>query len=88
MIAAGKTNALAGGTAQGIAKQNSIDPKQCSSASGDRKAFATMQAAYALKGYALLRLADGAMLAERWGYLRTLDNMTQAVQFLQQIGGR
>jgi len=61
---------------------------QCSSASADHKAFATLQAQFSLKGWALLRLADGVMLAERWGFVRQLDTMTQAAQFLQQIGGR
>jgi hypothetical protein len=83
-----KTNALAGRAAQGIEEQALADPMQCTSASADHKAFATLQAAYSLKGYALLRLADGVMLAERWGFTRQLDTMTQAAQFLHQIGGR
>ena len=58
------------------------------SASNDPKGFAALQSAYALQGYALHRVADGLLLVERWGYSRTLDSMTQAAQFLSQIGGR
>lgn len=58
-----------------------------SDSNSERKAFATLQAQFSLKGYALLRLAEGVMLAERWGFTRQLDTMTQAAQFLHQIGG-
>ena len=47
----------------------------------------SLQALFSLKGYALMRLADGVMLAERWGRFRQLDTLAQAAQFLQQIGG-
>ncbi|MCV2367321.1 hypothetical protein [Roseateles oligotrophus] len=56
-------------------------------ASADPKAFATLQAQFSLKGYALLRMADGVILAERWGFIRQLDSLAQAAQFLHQIGG-
>lgn len=87
-MSAAKTAALAGGAAQGSEKPWKTYALECSSARDDGKAFATLQAQFSLKGFALLRLADGVMLAERWGFTRQLDTMTQAAQFLHQIGGR
>ena len=52
------------------------------------KRFANIAAALALKGYALHRLPDGSLLIARGGYSRTFDTLTQAAQFLTQIGGR
>lgn len=86
-MSAAKTNALADKTAQCIEKQEIERAEQCSSASEDSKSFATLQAQFALKGFALMRLADGVLLAERWGCFRQLDTQSQADQFLQQIGG-
>ncbi|MBY0235033.1 MAG: hypothetical protein K2W93_08630 [Burkholderiaceae bacterium] len=87
-MSAEKTTALAGGAAQGSDKNGKTHGDECSSASADHKAFATLQAQFSLKGWGLLRLADGVMLAERWGCLRQLDTLAQAAQFLHQIGGR
>ena len=50
--------------------------------------FANIAAALALKGYELHRLPDGCLLIERWSYSRSFDTLTQAAQFLTQIGGR
>lgn len=86
-MSATKTTALAGGAAQGSEKHGIERAEECSSASDDCKAFATLQAQFSLKGFALMRLADGVMLAERWGCFRQLDTLAQAAQFLQQIGG-
>lgn len=60
----------------------------CASTDAERKALAGLQAAFALRGWALCRLADSTLAIERWGHTRTLDGITQAVQFLQTIGGR
>jgi len=68
-----------------MSRQKAVTP---TSASQEPKTFANVQAALALRGFALNRMADGLLLIERWGYSRTLDNMTQAAQFLSQIGGR
>lgn len=53
----------------------------------DRKAFATLRAHLALKGYELYRQRDGAMLITKWGLLKTLADVDEASKFLQQIGG-
>lgn len=56
------------------------------------KEFATLQAAFALRGHALHRHggADGAtgLYAVRWGLVRHLATADDARQFLAQIGGR
>jgi hypothetical protein len=52
------------------------------------KALATLQAQFALKGFVLASLHDGSLIVERWGFIKALDNITQATQFLQAIGGR
>lgn len=82
-----KTEAQAGGTAQGFGETFPVDAPNCANTEEERKAFATLQAAFALKGFALVKLADHTLIAERWGYVRALDDMNQAAQFLVQIGG-
>ena len=56
------------------------------------KAFATLRAAFALRGHTLHRTAliDGPVTywAERWGLVRYLPTLHDAVLFLAQIGGR
>lgn len=56
------------------------------------KEFATLQAAFALRGHALHRHsgADGAtgLYAVRWGLVRDLATADDARRFLAQIGGR
>jgi hypothetical protein len=64
------------------------DKHYFASAPSTDKALDNITAALALKGYALHRMADGLLLIERWGYSRTVDGITQAAQFLIQIGGR
>jgi len=64
------------------------DSPDFASAPSTDKALTNIAAALALKGYALHRMADGLLLIERWGYSRTVDGITQAAQFLIQIGGR
>ena len=56
------------------------------------KAFATLQAAFAMKGYTLHRsdASDGPEIycAERWGLVRYLPTLHDVVLFLVQRGGR
>ena len=47
-----------------------------------RKAIATAQAEYALHGYQLHPLDDGRFLAMRWGLVRELRTLAEAVQWL------
>ena len=51
------------------------------------KQFATLQARYALAGFALLELADGSLLATRWNCCKPLVDATAALRFLRQMGG-
>ena len=56
------------------------------------KAFATLRAAFALRGHTLHRTdpTDGPVTfwAERWGLVRYLPTLHDAALFLAQIGGR
>lgn len=87
-MSAQQTEAPTVGSVQGFGEQGSVDSADSASLSTERKGFASLQAAFALQGYALHRFSDGLLLVERWGYSRTLDSITQAAQFLAQIGGR
>lgn len=87
-MSAAKTDAQASAKVLSVGEPTKANTLDCADDGAERKAFSTMQAAFALKGYALHRLTDGLLLAERWGYTRTLDGLSQAAQFLTQIGGR
>lgn len=56
----------------------------------ERKAFATLRAALALRGYALHRSDphDGEVVfvATRWGHARELKTLAAVVQFAGQVG--
>jgi len=56
------------------------------------KAFATLRAAFAMKGHSLHRTnpIDGPVTfwAERWGLVRYLPTIDAVGRFLAQIGGR
>lgn len=51
------------------------------------KQLATLQALFALRGYALHQLADSTLLVERWGYCRTVASVEDAAGVLAQLGG-
>lgn len=69
--------------------QNGVDSPITTTES---KAFATLQARFALRGHALHRVASPsgtqAFWAERWGLVRYLPSLHDAALFLAQIGGR
>lgn len=69
--------------------QNGVDSP---TATAESKAFATLQARFALRGHALHRVASPngpqAFWAERWGLVRYLPSLHDAALFLAQIGGR
>lgn len=54
---------------------------------GQGKRLATLQALFALRGYALHQLADSTLLVERWGYCRPVADVDDAAQVLAQLGG-
>jgi len=58
----------------------------------DRKEFASLQAAFALRGHELTKTesTDGSVsyYACRWGLSRHLPHMEAVKAFLHQIGGR
>lgn len=51
------------------------------------KRLATLQALFALRGYALHQLADSTLLVERWGYCRAVATVEEAAAVLAQLGG-
>jgi hypothetical protein len=53
----------------------------------DAKRWATLQARFALAGFELVRLADGTLLASRWGMFGSLANLYDAEAFLKRAAG-
>lgn len=51
------------------------------------KQLATLQALFAMRGYALHQLADSTLLVERWGYCRAVATVDDAAGVLLQLGG-
>ena len=79
--------ALAGGAVQGFGDIAAVNPADSASDATDCKAFNTLRAQFSLKGWTLVMLADGALIAGRWGNIRTLDTLSQAAALLALIGG-
>ncbi|MCE1194226.1 MAG: hypothetical protein LWW96_18940 [Acidovorax sp.] len=69
--------------------QNGVDSPTITAES---KAFATLQARFALCGHALHRVNNPngtqTFWAERWGLVRYLPSLQDATLFLARIGGR
>lgn len=57
-------------------------------AEAERKAFATLQAEFALAGHELVRLADGSLMVGRWGLSRPLASTEEARAWLSRVTGR
>lgn len=53
----------------------------------DRKAFATMQAKLAFRGFALHAQDDGSFLAVRWNCCKPLADLAEVHAFLHQVSG-
>lgn len=53
----------------------------------ERKAFATLAARLALRGYALHDLSCGGFLISRWDRTAHFSDLSGVRQFLQRIGG-
>jgi len=69
---------------------NRTDPgpsAPCASHPPRSKQLATLQALFALRGYALHQLVDSTLLVERWGYCRTVATVEEAAGVLAQLGG-
>jgi hypothetical protein len=54
----------------------------------DRKAFATVAAELALRGFALHELADGSYLVTRWNLTVPCASLGAAMAFLRQVKGQ
>lgn len=59
----------------------------CAGQPPQSKQLATLQALFALRGYALHQLADSTLLVERWGYCRPVATVEDAAGVLAQLGG-
>lgn len=69
---------------------NSVGPGPSAPYAGQlprSKQLATLQALFALRGYALHQLADSTLLLERWGYCRAVATVEEAASTLAQLGG-
>jgi hypothetical protein len=81
-------NPLGGGLSGATAKKHAtnVTPKF-----DDAKAFASLQAKFAIAGHTLYRTVnpDGTILylAWKWGYFRELKNLEAVAAFLAMIGG-
>lgn len=73
--------------AEGFGDQDKADTPIVADLDGQRKAFMTLRARFAMSGLALLELSDGSLLATRWNLCRPLADATAALRFLRQIGG-
>lgn len=51
------------------------------------KQFATLQDEFALAGFELVSLADGTLLASRWGMFKPLPDVATARLWLRHVGG-
>ncbi len=79
--------ALTGETVQGFEGVTAGDRSNSASDAADRKAFATLQAQFALKGLDLVRMVDGVMYASKWGQIVMLADATKAQALLNKLGG-
>lgn len=68
-----------------------ISQQDCLTNETERKAFATLQAEFALLGHALRRVCPddrpGWFMVTRWGVVRDLPTLEDVRHFLHQIGG-
>ena len=74
-------------TVQDIEGVTAGDRSDSASEAADRKAFATLQARFALKELVLVRMVDGLMYASKRGQILMLADMAHALKFLDKIGG-
>ena len=51
------------------------------------KSFLTLAAQYAMAGHQLIRSGDGGLYAARWGMVRHLADLGEAMRFLAQVSG-
>jgi len=63
----------------------------CARLKDEDKQFSTLAAEYALAGHALIRANPGdekaPYYAMRWGWMKPIHSLTQAIQLLRQIKG-
>lgn len=53
----------------------------------EAKRFATVQARAALAGVELVRLADGSLLASKWGMFKSFSDADEVDSWLVRVGG-
>ncbi len=73
--------------AEGFKGKGTTDTQIFADIDAGRKSFVTLQARYALAGFALLELADGTLLATRWNCSKPLSDLYAAHRFLRQVTG-
>ena len=90
MIAAPQKSESPGGAGP-FADQTKVTSPNSATVTSSAKEFATLQAAFALRGHELVRIdpADPrtGYYCTKWGLVRHLADLNAARAFLQQIGG-
>lgn len=69
-------------------KTNQNPSPKCASDEGVSKAFATLRAELALRGFGLHEMADSGYFVSKWNLSRQLPDLRAVRQMLVQIGGR
>lgn len=52
----------------------------------DRKAFCTLRAHLALRGYSVFELSDGTFIASKWNLTKPLADLRALAVFARQLG--
>lgn len=73
-------------------EDNAISDLEFSTVDRSEEAFGMLRAAFAMRGQTLNRIEPPdqpvTILVERWGFVKHLPTIGDAILFLEQIGGR
>ena len=70
---------------QATRSREQIEHRNSATFAGADKAFLTLRAVLALKGYSLLQLQDGSFLVSRWTSSKALADLSAVEQFLKKV---
>lgn len=92
MIAKNNEALITAPTVQGLHSNARTDIPHSAEVGEQRKAFASLQAGFAMAGWEFTTIAAdgyaGPFLATRWGMARTLGTMVEAAAFAVTVGVR
>jgi hypothetical protein len=69
------------------AETKADDTNSATTDTAAQKVRATVQAEFAILGFALLELSDGSFIATRWNCCRPLQDLKAARSFLRMVSG-